>query len=352
MRTERLEAARALACVARSRGDLTAALSLARATWGDETPGSAARILKDALISSTSIGISTGDADATQWVTAYNAMIDSAKSPGVLDQIQKISPFVTANPNEPVLISDVPPDAQWRPEGGLIVVSNASFKIARIGIRSLGGILLFTVESVRILGNENVRALSASIADSIGAAESYALTNPDGDGSDGVTPQSLTYGAPQIASTGTDAASIQADVGSMLGQFSGNLGASAWVMNPQTCVRLAMLGNAIGSADLSIAGGAWLGLPVVVNRGVDPSTITLVDPSGVVLVSDPAVFDVATEGTVSVTDDDGTVLETHSLWQENLYATKFVRSINWQAAPGRVVALTGMAWPDSDGGTT
>ncbi|SAK40663.1 phage-like protein [Caballeronia temeraria] len=324
--------ARALAAIARCRGNVLNAKAMAAASYGETS--------KVVLLLQRAIDTGALSLDAGQ-LADY---IGTAPAVSVVGAVDRISPWRRGAPGVPVLVDKVPPTASWRREGAPLVVTNASFDIVRLsGDRSVGGIICYTAEAGRALGDVFMRQLGDDAASAVAAAEGSALFDPDNDGT-GDAPESLVHAGITVASTGTSADELRADIGRVLDQFEGDAQRAVWVASASSAARFALLGDGLGNADTTVRGGALTGFPLVAAAGVPPDVLSLVDPSGVVIFDDGLRVDTSEQTLLNTTDDEGAT-EVLSLWQANIGAAKFSRVADWQAArPASVVTLTGIDW--------
>lgn len=316
----------ALAAVARCKGDLANAYEIDAL----KPHPKAATLLRAAIATGTLAP------DASM----FGDFITAAPSVSIIAAIDRISPFRRTKPGTAVLVDLTPPTASWRAEGAPIVVTGATFTTVRLaGDKSIAGISLYTIEAGRELGDTFVRQLGDDMASSINNAESSALLDPQNDGT-GTAPAAITHDAITIPSSGADADSIRADLAELLSQYGGDLSRSVWAVSAATAVRFALLGDALGDADVNVTGGFLAGLPLVSARGVLDDQVTLLDPSGIVVFDDGVRFDTSTQ---TILDTGAGVMV--SLFDENLGATRFMRALDWQVArPDSVATLTGIAW--------
>jgi hypothetical protein len=207
------------------------------------------------------------------------------------------------------------------------------------GRTSIGGIIVYTREAGEELGDVFMRQLGNDSGAAINYAEGDALLNPANDGT-GTAPASLTHDAVTVASSGTTAEAIRADLAALLSRFGGDQARSCWACSTATAVRLALLGDALGSADINVTGGYLGGLPLAAARGVPDNVLALIDASGVVLLDGGAQF--AASGETMLEMADGSLID---LWSANMGALRFVRVLDWKAGrPGCVAAVTGIDW--------
>ena len=177
-----------------------------------------------------------------------------------------------------------------------------------------------------------------------------------------VSPASVTNGAFSIASSGTSAADIEADVAALLGHFLGlnvDIAQGVWIMSANTALALTMVRNALGQRsypEMNLTGGTFFGLPVIVSQHAAVSgspgngIVALVIASDIWLADDgQVVIDVSREASLEMSDAPtnsvaagsplapvGTSLV--SLWQTNSIGVKAERFINWSRRRAEGVA--------------
>jgi HK97 family phage major capsid protein len=320
--------ARALAACMRCKGDVQTAHAMSSAQWGESDP---ATVLLRAAVTTDSIG----DADS------FGDLIAAAPTRSILAAIDAVSPFRRSEPGVPVLVSTTSPKAAWRREAQPIAVTATDFTTVTLSAdRGLGSIVVFTVESSRMLGDTFTRQLGADVSTAINSAEGGAMFDPNNSG-DGDAPASITYNAIAVQSSGTTADALRADLASLIARFGGDFGRAVLVCAPSTAARLALYGAALGAADISTAGGYLAGLPVCVAPGIPPDLIALIDPSGIVLFDGGAAFSASEQANVTL--NDGRII---TLWAENYSGLRFTRVLDWAIGrPGAVAAVVNIDWP-------
>ena len=154
---------------------------------------------------------------------------------------------------------------------------------------------------------------------------------------------SLTYGVSPTQSTGATLAALDANVRSVMTTFANaelGLTAGVWVMSASLAIRLSMMRTNQDSRafpDLSVNGGTFYGLPVIVSNNVAPSGspgdqhLILIDQSNVLLADDgQMMIDVSTEASLEMNDaPTGGATSLRSLWQNGLMGVKVDRWIHW-----------------------
>lgn len=227
------------------------------------------------------------------------------------------------------------------------------------------------VANIAVVTEEVLRDSSPSaemiVRDSLAAALRERLDtdfiNPAKSASTGVSPASITNGISPISATGTgDADDVRTDVQAVFGAFidANNAPTSGvWIMPATTALALSMMRNPLGQpefAGLSMMGGTFFGLPVIVSEYVPTVTggayvalvnaqdIYMADDGGInVDMSREASLEMATDPTM--TADSPTEQTVVSLWQTNAVGFRAERTINWARRRSSAVALlSGVNW--------
>ena len=174
-----------------------------------------------------------------------------------------------------------------------------------------------------------------------------------------VSPAAITNGVAPIVSSGTTLAAIDTDVASAMAMFTASdldPATAVWVMSPATALRLSMKRTTQDEPafpGLSMQGGSWYGLPVIVSSAMPVSgspaarQIALVTQNEVFLADDGAVsIDMSQEASVQMDDAPTAGAQSLvSLWQNNLLGIRAERYINWAARrPGKlgIALITGV----------
>ena len=168
----------------------------------------------------------------------------------------------------------------------------------------------------------------------------------------GVSPASILNGVTGTASSGTNADAVRADIVALFNAFiAGNNTPSTgvWIMPSTIALSLSMM-TTLGERDfpgISMTGGTFAGLPVIVSDYVPAGTVALINAQDIYLGDDGGV-EVSISSEASLQMDDAPVAgatQLVSLWQNNLIGFRAERTINWMRRRDSSVAyLTGVAW--------
>ena len=173
----------------------------------------------------------------------------------------------------------------------------------------------------------------------------------------GVRPASITFGAPTVASTGSNAAAFEQDFKALLGLVTTNLTAPYLIMRPRTAISLAAMDTSNNLfKNIGARGGDIGGISVITSENVPAdgdspgdNTIILIDAAEIFMNEAGIELDATQQATVEMSSapDSPMVASTilTSLWQNNLAAVKATRFIRWKPRrPGAVAMLTGVSY--------
>lgn len=204
-------------------------------------------------------------------------------------------------------------------------------------------ICVITAELAK-LSNPSAEALvRQDLVDGISQYLDKRLIDPAYPGVANVSPASLTYGVTPRQATGATLAAIDADVRYIMTQFADaelGLATGVWVMSASLAIRLSMMRtnqDFKAFPELTMNGGIFYGLPVIVSNNVTPSGspgdqhLILINQAEVLLADDnQMMIDVSTEASLEMNDaPSGGATSLRSLWQNGLMGVKVDRWIHW-----------------------
>lgn len=175
----------------------------------------------------------------------------------------------------------------------------------------------------------------------------------------GVSPASITNGVTPVASSGSDADAVRADIRAAFAGFiaANNAPTSGvWIMSATNALSLSLMQNPLGQAEfpgIGMNGGTLFGLPAIVSEHMG-DYVVLVNASDI-YVGDEGGFSVDFSREASLQMDsapdnpttDATVLV--SLWQRNLVGFLAERTINWaKRRASSVQVISDVAWGAPD----
>lgn len=173
-----------------------------------------------------------------------------------------------------------------------------------------------------------------------------------------VSPASITNGVTPIPSSGDDADAVREDIKAMFSTYvAANMSPTTgvWIMPSVVALCLSLMRNVLGHRefpDITMFGGSFEGLPVIVSDHAPAGTVILSNASDIYLADDGQVeIDASREASLEMTDSPVGNSATPqgasmvSLWQTNSIGYRCERFINWKKRrPQAVAMLGGVAW--------
>jgi len=174
----------------------------------------------------------------------------------------------------------------------------------------------------------------------------------------GISPASITNGLTPIASSGTDADAVRADIKKLFGTFIAANNAptgGVFIMSATTALALGLMLNPLGQPEfpgINMNGGVLLGLPVIVSEYVNAGNVIMANASDIYL-GDEGGFQIDLSRETSLVMDNAPTLNSTtptaaqmvSMFQTNSVAFRAERVINWAKRRASAVAyLSGVAW--------
>jgi HK97 family phage major capsid protein len=328
---------RYVGALAASKGNLMQAEVLAK-RWEAETPEVGISI---------KAAVAAGTTSDTTWagpLVQYNDMvsefIELLRPQTILGRMASVRrvPFNIRIPRQTAGSS-----GSFVGEGAPSPVQKLDFDNILLPWAKASSIVVITAELAR-LSNPSAEALvRQDLIDGISQFLDRRLIDPAFAGVANVSPASLTNGVVARQSTGATLAAIDADVRHIFTQFANaelGLQSAVWVMSASQAIRLSMIRtnqDERAFPELSMNGGTFYGIPVVVSNNVTPSGspgdqhMILVDQSNILLADDgQMMIDVSTEASVEMNDAPaGGATSLRSLWQNGLMGVKVDRWIYW-----------------------
>jgi HK97 family phage major capsid protein/HK97 family phage prohead protease len=251
--------------------------------------------------------------------------------------------------------------AYWVGEGKAKPLTSFAFTRTTLTPLKCANICVLTEESVRDSSPKSDTIVRDALAAALRERLDLDFITPSKTAVAGVSPASITNGAPSIASTtGTDADSVRLDVRSLYAKFSGSNNppsTGVWVMSTNTSVALAMMTNALGQAEfptMGMTGGTLSGMPVISSDYVANTIVVLLNASDIYEADEGEIaIDASREASLEMSDTPtgdiaaGTPVATSlvSLWQTNSVGIRCERTLNWMRRRTVSVAyLTGVDW--------
>jgi HK97 family phage major capsid protein len=223
----------------------------------------------------------------------------------------------------------------------------------------VANITVLTQENIRYSNPKSDTIVRDQLAQALIERMDIDFINPAKTAVAGVSPASITNGAPAIASsTGTDADSVRLDIRSLWAKFTAANNppsTGVFIMSSNTTVALASMVNPLGQEsfpEMNMAGGQLFGMPVIASDHVADNIVVLVNASDIYLADEGGVsVDASMEASIEMSDaptgDSGapTAATSVSMFQTNSVAIRAERTINWMRRRTQSVAyLTGVDW--------
>ncbi|MEC6385012.1 phage major capsid protein [Pseudomonas aeruginosa] len=251
-------------------------------------------------------------------------------------------------------------DGYWVGEGQAKPLTKFDFERNTLEPLKVANIAVATMEVIR----DSSPSADGIIRDQLAAALRQRLDidfiDPDKAAVAGVSPASILNGVVGIASSGTDADAVRADLKALFSAFiaANNAPTSGvFIMTATMALSLSLMVNALGQPEfptITMTGGSLNGLPVIVSEFVPTdssgSIVALVNASDIYLGDEGGIdLSMSTEASLQMDNapDNPTTASTVlvSLFQRNLVAFRAERAISWARRRTSAVAyLTGVNW--------
>ena len=223
----------------------------------------------------------------------------------------------------------------WVGQGSAKAHSALAFATAIVGINKAATTIVVANELLKLIDPTSTIALRDSLARSVAQFVGTEFLDPTKAPIANVSPGSVTNGVTPIAPTGTTGAALTKDIGALIAQFLTLVpdpSRGVLILPPSVAV---MLAAATLSQTLSVSGGVYSGLPVIVS-GAAGTTAVAIDADAVLVADDGVLVDVAQHASLQMDSapDSPTVAASviTSLWQNNLVALRAERYIAWKKA--------------------
>lgn len=249
--------------------------------------------------------------------------------------------------------------ASWVGEGAPKPLTNFDFSNVELRWAKVANIAVLTDELVRFSSPSADMLVRNALAAAIVERIDIDFIDPAKAAVTNVSPASITNGLTAIVSAGATAADIRLDVQRVFNGFiAANMSPTTgvWIMNATTALALSQFRNALGQKEfdgITMMGGTFEGLPVIVSQYVTGGTgsptsdsiVVLVNASDIYLADDgQVVVDASREASLQMLDNptnnsgDGTATTMVSMFQTNSIAIRAERYINWQRRRAAAVA--------------
>lgn len=250
----------------------------------------------------------------------------------------------------------------WVGEGAPKPLTAFDFSAVELRWAKVANIAVLTEELIRFSNPSAESLVRQALADALIARLDVDFIDPAKAAVTNVSPASITNGVTPVASSGTDADAIRADLKALwAGYIANNINptSAVYIMSATTALSLSLMLNPLGQPEfpgVNMNGGTLNGVPVIVSEYVAGDSsggmVILVNASDVFLADDGQVaIDASREASLQMLDNPtnnsatATATSVVSMFQTNSVALRAERYINWaKRRPQAVAYLTGVNW--------
>lgn len=237
--------------------------------------------------------------------------------------------------------------ASWVGQGKAKPLTKFDFESITFGHAKVAAIAVLTDELIRFASPAADALVRNALAEAVIARLDTDFVDPGKAEVANISPASITSGITAVASTGIPDSDAEAAFGQFVKANLQPTGA-VWLMSSTNALALSMRKNALGQKeypDMTLLGGTFCGLPVIVSQYVGDQLI-LVNAPDIYLADDGGVaVDMSTEASLEMqgepTGDSTTPtpVELVSMFQTNSVAIRAERWINWRRRRTAAVAV-------------
>lgn len=246
----------------------------------------------------------------------------------------------------------------WVGEGEAKPVTSFAWTRTTIEPLKAANIAVITDELLRSSSPAADAMIRDSLVEALRARLDTDFIDPAKAASAGVSPASITNGLTPLTSAGGTADDVRTDLQAIFGAFIGANNApttGVWVMSATRALALSLMMNALGQQEfqgLSMRGGTFQGLPVIVSEYVADDDVFLVNAADVYLADEGGfAVDASRDASLQMADNPTnssatpTATTLVSMFQTNSMAIRAERTINWaRRRDSGVVHLNATAW--------
>lgn len=329
---------RYLMCLGASRGDSMRARMAAESLTDSPQVLATLELRTKALIAPATTTDATFAAPLAAFGIAAEALaLERGKSIiGQLEPKFRRVPFHVKIPRE----TGTGTGGAWVAEGGSVPVARTAYDTLTQDAYKASIICVLTRELLQIGNPSAERTVRETTAAGVAAfLDSQFLTSTI-TAIANTRPAAVTNGATSVASTGTTAAAINADLAALLAAITTNGSGLTWVMRPMTAYKIAATIGGTAAVDIP---RSLFGIPMVLSIN-SPQQVTLLDANDI-LYSDDGAIDISTTDEATIQMDtlptDPAVAATvfQSLWGNNLWAIRVNRWLAYQRAQAGAVSF-------------
>jgi hypothetical protein len=354
-----IEFARFAMALGAAKGDLIQALEIAKNRYSDSPQ------VITAIKGAVAAGTTTGETWAAPLVDSYQNFagdfVEFLRPQTIIGKfgrngipgLRKI-PFNVSIPTQTSA-----GEGWWIGEGKAKPVTKFDFARETLGFAKVANIAVITEELARFSNPDAEAIVRDQLAAALISRLDTDFVNPAKAAVAGVSPASITNGVTAIPSGGSDAEAIREDIKAIFSTYiAANIAptSAVWIMPSVVALCLSLMRNMLGQKEfpeISMFGGSFEGLPVIVSDFVEPGTVILANASDIWLADDGQIeIDASREASLEMSDSPVGDASTPtgatsmvSLWQSNSIGYRCERFINWKKRrPQAVAMLSGVAW--------
>jgi capsid protein len=274
-----------------------------------------------------------------------DAFVDLSRSASLIGKLLPSAARVPFNVSVPAQLGGG--TYRWVGQGAPAPVGNLQLSSVTLPVAKVSGILPETVELVQLTSPGSDATLRREMIRGMAQYLDQQFTDPTVAAVGGVSPASITNGAPSVGSAGSSSANVLTDLKALIDAFiaaNPDAASMAILMSPSVAASVAIATN---STTLGPAGGRVFGIPV--HTGTIGSRVVILDPSAL-LIADDGDMDVTIarhatlEMDTSATSPPTASTVLVSLWSLNLIALKITRFINWKMARNGAALYTNVSY--------
>jgi HK97 family phage major capsid protein/HK97 family phage prohead protease len=365
--------ARVAKCIGMAKGQLPAAAEIAQKVYGDD----------QGIVNVLKAAVSAGTATDATWA----GPLVSPEGAVFQDFVEFLRPMTIVGkfgtngiPSLRRVPFRVPLGSQttggsgyWVGEGQAKPLTRFDFSRTTMEPLKVANIAVVTRELLRDASISAEMLIRDGLAEALRERMDTDFINPAKAAVAGISPASITNGVSAVASSGVDGDAVRADIQNVMQGFidADNPPTSGvWIMSASTALALSLMTNELGqredfSRQLSMAGGMFAGMPVIVSEyvptsGGSPNTryVFLVNAMDIYFADEGGItIDMSTEASLQM-DNAPTMnvgemgsptapvaTSVVSMFQTNSVAFLAERTINWSKRRATAVqAIEGVVW--------
>lgn len=320
---------RTVFCLAKTKGDLLAAVPLAERLFPDQP----------AIAACLKSSVSSGGAVAGNWANAlvvYNIIQDFFAAAQAREVISRVPGIVHVPKLARIPAQTSNPSGSWVSPGAPLPVSEDAFQGFSLYPFVAGILTVVDDELLKSATPESIGLLQELLISRVVRFCDAQFLDPSVVGVVDTNPASVTNGGIQVSSTGDPKVDLPAMVGA-----ADELQNPCWIMNAK---KVSAISAALGTPGINISGGFLFGIPIVCSKSspfsssspysdiivlLDGAALALYDVgNGDVSVSKAAALQMDSAPTGNSLTSTATTLT--SLFQNSSTAIRVQREISWQ----------------------